>query len=64
VDCSSKNIIIVFKSRNMRWAGHVTHMGETRNAYTVLIGKPEGQRQHGGNLDGGMLLKWLLKCRV
>jgi hypothetical protein len=28
---SSPNIIRMFKSRKMRWAGHVAHMGETRN---------------------------------
>jgi len=25
------------------WAGHVTCMGEMRNAYNILIGKPEGK---------------------
>jgi hypothetical protein len=30
------------KSRRMRWAGNVVHMGEMRNAYKILIGKPEG----------------------
>jgi hypothetical protein len=28
----------------MRWAGHVARMGETRNAYRILVGKPEGKR--------------------
>jgi hypothetical protein len=32
------------KSRRMRWAGHVTRMGEKRNAYRLLVGKPEGRR--------------------
>jgi hypothetical protein len=27
----------------MRWAGHVAQMGETRNAYRILVGKPEGK---------------------
>jgi hypothetical protein len=31
----------------MRWAGHVARMGETRNAYRILVGKPEGKRQLG-----------------
>jgi len=26
----------------MRWAGHIAHMGESRNAY-ILVGKPEGK---------------------
>jgi hypothetical protein len=43
----SPNIIRQIKSRRMRWAGHVTHMGEERNVYRVLIGKPEGKRPLG-----------------
>jgi hypothetical protein len=31
------------KSRNMRWVGHAVRMGEKRNAYRVLVGKPEGK---------------------
>jgi hypothetical protein len=31
----------MIKSRRMRWAGHVARMGETMNAYRVLVGKPE-----------------------
>jgi len=27
------DIIMVAKSRSMRWAGHVARMGEIRNAY-------------------------------
>jgi hypothetical protein len=29
----------------MRLAGHVTGMGEKRNAYRILVGKPEGVDQ-------------------
>jgi hypothetical protein len=29
----------------MRWAGHVAHIGEGRNLYRVLLGKPEGKDQ-------------------
>jgi hypothetical protein len=28
----------------MKWTGHVTQMGENKNAYKVLVGKPEGKR--------------------
>jgi hypothetical protein len=35
--------IIRIKSRRMKWAGHVTRVGEKRNAYKVLVGKPEGK---------------------
>jgi hypothetical protein len=39
---SSSNIIRMIKSRRMRWAEHVARMGETRNAYRILVGKPLG----------------------
>jgi hypothetical protein len=41
---SSSDIIRQIKSRRMRWAGHVARMGEGRNVYGVLVGKPEGKR--------------------
>jgi hypothetical protein len=44
---SSPNIIKQIKSRRMRWAGHVSRMGEERNMYRVLMGKPEGRRPLG-----------------
>jgi hypothetical protein len=31
----------------MRWAGHVARIGEQRNAYGILVGKPEGKRPLG-----------------
>jgi hypothetical protein len=44
---SSPDIIRQVKSRRMRWAGHVTRMGEERKVYKVLVGKPEGKRPLG-----------------
>jgi hypothetical protein len=44
---ASQNIIREIKSRIMRLAAHVARMGETRNAYNILIGKPECKRQLG-----------------
>jgi hypothetical protein len=41
---SSPSIIKIIKSRRMRWAVHVARMGEKRNAYRILVGKPEGKR--------------------
>jgi hypothetical protein len=41
---SSPDIIRHIKSRRMRWAGHVARMGDGRNVYRVLVGKPEGKR--------------------
>jgi hypothetical protein len=37
------NIIRMIKSR-MRWVGHVARIGEKRDAYRILVGKPEGKR--------------------
>ncbi|KAJ4427566.1 hypothetical protein ANN_25214 [Periplaneta americana] len=44
---SSLDIIRNIKSRRLRWAGHVARMGESRNAYKVLVGRPEGKRPLG-----------------
>jgi hypothetical protein len=44
---SSPDIIGQVKSRRMRWVGHVARMGEGRNVYRVLVGKPEGKRPLG-----------------
>ena len=37
----------MIKSRRMRWAGHVVHMGEERGMCRVFVGKPEGKRPLG-----------------
>jgi hypothetical protein len=44
---SLPNIIRMIKTRGMRWAGHVAGMRKTRNAYRILVGKPEGKRPLG-----------------
>jgi hypothetical protein len=44
---SSPSIIRIIKSRGMRWVGHVARMGEKRNMYRLLVGKPEGKRPLG-----------------
>jgi len=41
---ASPNNVRLIKSRRMRWTRHVAHMGEMRNAYKILVGKPEGKR--------------------
>jgi hypothetical protein len=37
----------MFKSKRMRWAVHVARIGEKRNAYRILVGKPERRRRLG-----------------
>ena len=37
----SPNVMQVIKSRRMRWAVHVMHVGEERGVYWFLVGKPE-----------------------
>jgi hypothetical protein len=34
------NIIRMIKSKKMKWEGHVAKIGDTRNAYRILVGKP------------------------
>jgi hypothetical protein len=44
---SSAIIIKMIKSRRMRWAVHVARLGEKRNAYRILVWKPESKRPVG-----------------
>jgi hypothetical protein len=37
---TSTSITRVINSRKMEWAGNVARIGEMRNAYIVLVGKP------------------------
>jgi hypothetical protein len=39
--------IRIIKSRGMRWLGNIARMGEKRNVYRLLVGKPEGKRPLG-----------------
>jgi hypothetical protein len=56
---SSPSIIRIIKSWRMRWAGHVTRMGEKRNAYRLLVGKPEGKSPL-----GRPRLRWVDNIRI
>jgi hypothetical protein len=42
---SSPSIIRIIKSRRMKCAGHVTRMGDKRNAYRILVGEAERLRR-------------------
>jgi hypothetical protein len=58
---SSPDIIRQIKSRRMRWAGHVARMGDGRDVYRVLVGKPEGKdSSEDQGVDGRMGSKWTL----
>jgi hypothetical protein len=52
---SSPSIIRIVKSRMIRWAGHVARMGEKRNAYRLLVGKPDQ------DVGGWIILGWILE---
>ena len=45
-DLYSPNIWVI-KSRRMRWAGHVAHMGKRRGAYRFFMGRTAGRRPLG-----------------
>jgi hypothetical protein len=45
--CSLPSTIIIMKLRRMMWAGHVAGMVEKRNAYRLLVERPEGKTSLG-----------------
>jgi hypothetical protein len=44
--CTAPNIITVIKSRRTRWAGNAVRMEEMKNAYGILVGRPEEKKRH------------------
>jgi hypothetical protein len=59
---SSPNIIRQIKERRIKWAGHVTRMGEERKLYKVLVEKSEGKRPlEDRGVDGSMVSEWILR---
>jgi hypothetical protein len=42
----------------MRWAGHVAHKGEMRNAYKIFNGK---EYMYNLGIDGRIILEWILQ---
>jgi hypothetical protein len=49
----------VIKSRRLRWAGHIAHIGERRCAYRISVWKTKG-RNH--LEDPGVVVRIILKC--
>jgi hypothetical protein len=56
---SSPSIIRIIKSRRKRWVEHVARMGENRNAYRLLVGKPEEKRPLGRPIR-----RWVDRIRI
>ncbi|KAJ4452351.1 hypothetical protein ANN_03884 [Periplaneta americana] len=48
---SSPDIIRNIKCRRLRWAGHVARMGDSRNAYRVLVGRPRRRWEDNMKMD-------------
>jgi hypothetical protein len=57
---SLPNIIRVPKTRIIGLEGHVAYTRKARNAYTLLIGKPEGRRDL-LDVDGIIICRWGLR---
>jgi hypothetical protein len=51
---SLPSIIIIIKSRRLRWVGHVARMGQNRSVYRLLVAKPEGKR-----IPGRQRCRWV-----
>ena len=61
-DMYSSNTIMVNKSRRIRRAGFVAHMGERRGAYRVLVGSLR-ERDHleDTGVDGRIIFKCIFR---
>jgi hypothetical protein len=56
---SSSSVIRIIKLRRIKWARHGARMGKKRNAYRLLVGKPEGKRPLGKPTH-----RWLDNMRI
>jgi hypothetical protein len=59
---SFPNIVRVVKSRRMRWAGHVSHMGRREGCTGCWWGN-QMERGHWGDPDvyGRIILRWIFR---
>ena len=62
-DLYSLSIVRAIKSRRMRWAGHVAHMGEKGEAYTGFWRGNLRERDHLGDagVDGRIILRLIFR---
>jgi hypothetical protein len=61
---SLPNVVRVVKSRRMRWAGHVSRIGEERWVHRVLVRKPEGKNHWGEPGENWrIILRWIFRKR-
>jgi hypothetical protein len=51
----------IIKSRRMRWARRVARIWEKRNAYRLMVGKPEGNLCEDQDVGRWIILKWMLE---
>jgi hypothetical protein len=58
---SSPSINRIIKSRKIKWAGNVALFGEKRNAYRLLVRKPEGKTKEDQDVGGWIILGWILE---
>jgi hypothetical protein len=62
VICQHICVIVIIKSRRMRWAGYVAGMGQKRHTYRLLVGKPEGKSHYEDqDIGGWIILGWILE---
>jgi len=58
----SPNVIQVFKSKIMRWAGHVARMSERRGLYRFFVRNRRKKEQlEDPDIDGRIILRWFFK---
>jgi len=51
----------VIKLKRLRWAGHVTRLGERRGLYRVFVGKPERDHLGEPGVDGRVIIRWMFR---
>jgi hypothetical protein len=61
---SFPSIIRIIKSKRMMWAGHVARMGEKRNVYRLLAGRPRRRWMNNIKMDlleiGVSVVDWIV----